>query len=64
MQSGLQALERERKFYWSLMVFGLLVLMRAFDMVSDASFEALAQTLIIAFMAGNVGEHFAKREPK
>lgn len=60
MPSGLQLLERERKFYVTVMVILLATLLRAFDAVSDAVYGEIIIYATGLFMLGNVGEHGAK----
>lgn len=61
---GLAVLERERKFYYSLLVFLILVGMRLGDVISEGAFVDFGQVAFIAYMAGNAAEHFAKRKPE
>jgi cell division protein FtsW (lipid II flippase) len=58
--NGLQALERERKFYFALLVFITVTLLIVFDKLAGETYAEIVIWIAGLFMAGNVGEHAAK----
>ena len=58
--AALQTLERERKFYFALLVFITVTLLVVFDKLAGDSYAEIVIWIAGLFMAGNVGEHAAK----
>ena len=56
------AVESNRKFAVFCLVFGSIVLLLLFDKLDGDNFKDIAIAVVGLYMAGNVGEHFARRE--